>query len=243
MKENEKNFNNVNDDKLVVDNKLIVREKFETLNDLELSELDYEEALEKDKRSFTQLYLALIRRKNLLIFSFLYKKDYNSYLIKIFIFFFTFSMNLVVGAMFYSDETMHKIYVDFGKFDFISITKNDIIYSCIISTILENVLNILGLYEKDIIESKKNKEKKEKILSKIKIKIIIFFIIVYISLFFFWIYLGCFCAVYKNTQIHLLIDVLSSLCISFITPFFVVLLSCSFRLLSLKDDKKKKYYV
>ena len=62
MKENEKNFNNVNDDKLVVDNKLIVREKFETLNDLELSELDYEEALEKDKRSFTQLYLALIRR-------------------------------------------------------------------------------------------------------------------------------------------------------------------------------------
>ena len=79
MKENEKNFNNVNDDKLVVDNKLIVREKFETLNDLELSELDYEEALEKDKRSFTQLYLALIRRKNLLIFSFLYKKDYNSY--------------------------------------------------------------------------------------------------------------------------------------------------------------------
>ena len=63
MKENEKNFNNVNDDKLVVDNKLIVREKFETLNDLELSELDYEEALEKDKRSFTQLYLALIRRK------------------------------------------------------------------------------------------------------------------------------------------------------------------------------------
>ena len=117
------------------------------------------------------------------------------------------------------------------------------IYSSIISTILENVLNILGLYEKDIIESKKNKEKKEKILSKIKIKIIIFFIIVYISLFFFWIYLGCFCAVYKNTQIHLLIDVLSSLCISFITPFFVVLLSCSFRLLSLKDDKKKKYYV
>ena len=242
MKENEKNFNNVNDDKLVVDNKLIVREKFETLNDLELSELDYEEALEKDKRSFTQLYLALIRRKNLLIFSFFYKKDYNSYFIKIFIFFFTFSINLVVSAMFYSDETMHKIYVDFGKFDF-TYQLPKIIYSCVISTILENLLNILGLYEKDIIESKKNKQNKEKVLSKIKIKIIIFFIIDYILLFFFWIYLGCFCALYKNTQIHLLIDVLSSLCISFITPFFVVLLSCSFRLLSLKDDKKKKYYV
>ena len=72
MKEKEKNFNNVNDDKSVVDNKLIVEEKFESLNDLELSELNYEEALEKDKRNFKQLYLALIRRKNLLIFSFFY---------------------------------------------------------------------------------------------------------------------------------------------------------------------------
>ena len=40
------------------------------------------------------------------------------------------------------------------------------IYSCIISTILENVLIILGLYEKDIIESKKNKEKKKKFYRK-----------------------------------------------------------------------------
>ena len=35
-------------------------------------------------------------------------------------------------------------------------------------------------------------------------------------LFFMWIYLGCFCAVYKKIQIHLLFDVLSSFGFSFI---------------------------
>ena len=60
----------------------------------------------------------LIKIKHLLIFSFFRVKDYNSKIIKIFIFFFTFAMNLTVSAMFYSDSTMHKIYVDDGAFDF-----------------------------------------------------------------------------------------------------------------------------
>ena len=64
--------------------------------------------------------------------------------------------------------------------------------------------------------------------------------IINILLFFFWIYLGCFCIVYKNTQIHLLIDVASSFAISFIFPFFVVLLSCIFRILSLKNKNVKR---
>ena len=72
-------------------------------------------------------------------------------------------------------------------------------------------------------------------------KVILFFIIDYILIFFFWIYLGCFCAVYKNTQIHLLLDVTSSFIISFLTPFISNLLPCFLRILSLKDKKGKKY--
>jgi len=143
-------------------------------------------------------------------------------------------MNLAVSAMFYSDSTMHKIYIDDGTFD-LAYQLPQMIYSLIISSIFSIIVEHLGLCEKDIVEFKKSNTKKEKILSKIKIKIIIFFIISYILLFFSWIYLGCFCAVYKNTQIHLLLDVLSSFCLSFITPFFMNLLPCIFRILSLKD--------
>ena len=98
---------------------------------------------------------------------------------------------------------------------------------------------------KDILSFKNSKNKnlfeQQKLLSRIKCKISLFFIITYILLFFFWIFLGCFCAVYKNTQIHLLIDVSSSFGLSFITPFFINLFPGIFRILSLKGKIKKPY--
>ena len=229
LEESQKNLKN---------EKTAIEEKFGILNDFELNVLNYEETLINDKRNFIQLYISLIKTKHPLIFSFCQLKDYNSQMIKIFIFFLTFSMNLTVSAMFYSDSTMHKIYVEYVKFDFIY-QLPQMIYSFIISSILENLLSMLGLYEQDIIEIKKSIVKKGKILKKIMIKIILFFIIVNILLFLFWIYLGCFCAVYRNTQIHLLMDVLYSFTISCITPFFIVFLSCIFHIISFKDKKGK----
>ena len=222
--------------------KLLLTKILEKLNDFEMSELNYEEALKYDKRNLFQIYISLIKTQHLFIFSFFLFNDYNSQVIKIYLFFFTFTMNLIVSAMFYSDSTMHKIYVDDGKFNF-NYQLPQMVYSFIISSILENVLNNLCLYEGNIVDFKKinvNKKNRKKILKKIKIKIAIFFIIEHILLFLFWIYLGCFCAVYKNTQIHLLLDVLSSFSISFISPFFIVLFPCILRFISLKDKNGKR---
>ena len=217
---------------------------FKSYNDYELNELNYEEALKKDIRTFWQLHPSLLKTNHILIFSFCQLNDYNSYMIKIYIFFITLAANYAVSAMFYSDSTMHKIYVEDGLFDF-TYQLPQMLYSFIISSILENILNFLGLYEKDIIEFKNDKKiYKKKIIKKIlfyiKMKIILLITIDYILLFFFWIYLGCFCAVYKNTQIHLLIDVSSSFAISIITPFFYIILPCILRIISLNDRNGKK---
>ena len=178
----------------------------------------------------------------MLFFSFFQLNDYNSYMIKVYIFFLTFSINYVVSVMFYSDSTMHKIYIDDGLFD-LTYQLPQMFYSFIISTILENLLNQLGLYEGNIVDIKKyitRNKNIRKALINIKVKIILFFIVSYILIFSFWIYLGCFCAVYKNTQIHLIIDVSSSFSISFITPFIVVILPCALRKQALKDKKGKR---
>ena len=161
-------------------------------------------------------------------------------MIKIYIFFFTFSINYVISAMFYSDETMHKIYVEKGAFYF-SYQLPKMIYSFIITSVLKVILNLFGLYEQNIIDLKNsdiNNEKRIKELNKIKYKILFFYIFTYILLFLFWIYLGCFCAVYKNTQIHLLLEVSSSFGLSFISPFFIYLLPGIFRIPSLKSKGK-----
>ena len=206
-----------------------------------MNSLNYEDAQKKDKRTFWQFYISLLKTKHILIFTFFQFRDYNSQFLKIYIFFFTFTINYLVSAMFYSDDTMHKIYIDKGSFDF-TYQLPQMVYSLIISTILKAILNFLGLYERDIISFKNDKDKNkngEKVLIKIRCKIILFFIITYILLFFFWIYLGCFCAVYKNTQIHLLLDVMSSFGLSFITDIFINLLPGIFRISSLKNKANK----
>ena len=82
------------------------------------------------------------------------------------------------------------------------------------------------------------KELMKKLMQKVYgIHMNINFVISYFLLFFFWIYLGYFCAVYKNTQIHLLIEVTSSFNISLISPLFIILLTSIFRMLSLKNKK------
>ena len=232
--------NGTNNIQLITKEKIILK----NLNDNEINFLDYEQARSKDKRIYCQYYFSLLRTKHILIFTFFHFDVYNSQSIKIYIFFFTFSINYVVSAMFYSDDTMHKINVDKGSFD-LTYQLPIMVYSFLISAILKTLINNLGLYEEDILSFKKSRNKnlieRQKVINRIICKILFFFIITYILLFFFWIFLGCFCAVYKNTQIHLLIDVSSSFGLSFITPFFINLFPGIFRMPSLKGKIKKPY--
>ena len=118
------------------------KEKTKSYNDIEINSLSYKEAIIADKRTYFQYYLSLLKTGHALIFTFFRFRDYNSQMIKIYIFFFGFAINHVISAMFYSDSTMHKIYVDEGAFNFIY-QLPQMIYSLIISSVLKVLLNIL----------------------------------------------------------------------------------------------------
>ena len=68
----------------------------------------------------------------------------------------------------------------------------------------------------------------------------LYFIISSIFLVLFWYYISMFCAIYKNTQIHLIKDTLISLGISLLYPFGLYLLPGFFRIPSLSNKHKKK---
>ena len=68
----------------------------------------------------------------------------------------------------------------------------------------------------------------------------LFFFINLILLMFFWFYLGCFCAVYKNTQLHLIKDTLFSLGTSMIYPFLTCIFPGILRIASLRVKKHDK---
>ena len=213
----------------------------------ELNNLSYELALECDNRTYCQYYISLIKTKHILINSFFYNKDYNSRIIKIDLFFISFIMNYAINALFFNDDTMHKFYIDKGKYDIIY-QLPEIAYSTLITTVFGVILNFLALFE-DMILDLKNKNKKIylknldnnyiDIIKKLYVKSIFYFIISSLFVLSFWYYLAMFCAIYINTQIHLIKDTLTSFGLSLVYPFFIYLLPGIFRIISLSNKKNK----
>ena len=178
-------------------------------NDEELNDLEYGDALKIDKRKYCAYYYSLLKTKHPLIFTFFNDNDYNLKIIKIDLFLFNFSLFYVVNALFFNDDTMHEIYKNKGDFDIIG-QLSQILYSSIISMIFGIILEMLALTEGEILELKKLRLKKhfytkvQDLNKKIKLKLLLYFILSTIFLLFFWYYISMFCAIYLNTQIHVL---------------------------------------
>ena len=239
------NENNLNSKKKEpIKNERISKEDRPSLNDQELNTLDYDKALILDKRTYFQYYCSLLKKKHLILFTFLPINDYNILYIKIILFLLSFSLYFTINGFFFTDDTMHQIYKNSGKINYFNQIAS-IIYSSIIPAIINIILKQLSLSENDILKLKKEKDKKILKIAKdiekcLKIKFIIFFIICYMLLFFFWYFISCFCGVYKNTQIILIIDTLISFVISMIYPFGLNLLPGIFRIAALKSKNKDK---
>ena len=198
-----------------------------------------------DNRRYYNYYFSLIKRKNLILFTFYVKDDFNIIYIKIALFIFSFSFYFFINTLFFKDETIHKIFEQKGKFDFIYHLPQ-MIYSTIISVAINKIMRILALTEDDLIKIRKINDQQiiyeelNKAISCFKIKLNIFCFIGLLLMLFFWYYITCFCAVYKNSQIILFNDIFLSFGLSLIYPFALSLLPVPLRMLSLKDKQNKK---
>ena len=219
--------------------------KIKDLNDEELNSLEYEIATVIDKRSYFKYYCSLLKKKHLIIFAFYPVNDYNLMAIKISLLLLSFSLYFTINGFFFSDETMNKISEDKGAYD-ILYQIPQILYSTVISALINMILKKVSLSEKNILTIKLESDyliaqkKAKNIRSCVKIKLAIFFIISFIFMAFFWYFISCFCAVYKNTQIILIKDTLISFALSMLYPFGLNLLPGLFRIPALRAAKKDK---
>ena len=213
-------------------------------NDYHLNHYKYVIALKKDKRNFFSYYVSLIKRKHPLIFSFVPIKDYNSIIIKIDLFFLTFSIYNFINALFFNESTIHKIYKDNGKFNPKYLVPQSI-YSFIITHVALSTIKYFILTDKDIYEIEiqkseiKSLEKIDKVKKNIIIRNICFFVIGSIFLLFLWYYLSSFGSVYQNTQYYLIKNALISFGVSLIYPFIINLFPAILRVYSLKKSNRK----
>ena len=108
---------------------------------------------------------------------------------------FNFALEFAVNALFFNDDTMHKIYEDNGDYNIIY-QLPQILYSSIISDAFNYILRMLALSQDNILDFKGQKgnihlDKTVKLLnSKVKIKFIFYFILSNIFFIFFWYYIS-----------------------------------------------------
>ena len=106
--------------------------------------MEYYEAVIYDKRSLLQTYWATLKREHLIIFTFISCKDYNLLYIKLSRFLFLLTGDMAFNTFFFSDDSMHKLYINYGKYDFFQQIPQ-IVYSTIISQLIEVFLLLLCL--------------------------------------------------------------------------------------------------
>ncbi len=215
------------------------------LDNYELNELDYEEAVKLDKRNCCQIYWSLLKREHIIFFTFC-NKDHNIFFIKFIRLIFLICGDMAYNVFFFSDETMHKTYLNYGKYNFYQQIPQ-IAISTVVSNIIDVFLSFLCMTDKYYYEIKKlDKNNKLEIFSKLKTikkKLIFFFIFITIMFSFYWYSIACFCAVYKNTQSAFIKDSLSSFGLGLIYPFALYLFPAILRLIALKCKISCIYFI
>ena len=222
-------------------------EKNETMNynfnDYELNVMKYEDALRYDKRTCSKYYFCLIKMKHPIFFGLCPFKDYNTIIIKSCIFFLSFAIYYAINFVFFSEDTIHKIYEDGGKYDIIYFIPQ-ISISFAISHIITVLIKFIFLSERNLasinIQNTGNKayDVAEKEKRSLVIKYTFFFILGIIFLGVFWLFLSAFGAVYQNTQIIVFENTLISFAISLVYPFFINIITCIFRICSLSSKNQ-----
>ena len=143
---------------------------------------------------------------------------------------------------------MHKIYETKGQFDLES-QLPIITYSSLISLLLNTPLNSFDLSNVEIISFKQVQSNLNLIRgvkdlkNRLANKSIIYFILSFLLLIFFWYYISMFGAIYRNTQMHLLKDILLSFGLSLFFPFAIYLIPGFFRIPSLSNRKNQRIYL
>ena len=218
-----------------------------TMKDEDLNAADYETAKEIDKRSYWKYYLSLLKMKQLLIFTFYTHTDHNLRVVKIALFTLFLSFYFAFTALFFNDDIMREIYLYKGN-TIAAIHVTNIILSSLCCLVMNLLIRIVSLSERDIYKAMQEKNSDDRSASlegikrKLKTKLIILFIVSGILISLCWYYVAAFCAVFKNSQGHYLLNVLWAFIVCNLWPCVTSLIAPIFRINSLKRENAKCMY-
>ena len=215
--------------------------------DYDLQDMDYEEAIIYDKRSYFRMYWAFLVDSQIILGTFCTDNYLNLFVIKLSFFICTFQISFFLNALFYTDEYISDAYHNDGVLDFFSGLPKSI-YSFIATLITTNLLRMLSNSRSElmkVVRERKNFKNYVAIinikLSKLRKKLIIYFIVVFMLNSFFLYYVTSFCAVYRNSQKYWFYGCLESFAMDSLVALIICIFISFFRYISIKNRIKCFY--
>ena len=192
----------------------------------EINNLDFYEYQKLEKRNYLQIIWSIFKTNYDFYSTFLIfpNKDYKIYTVKIITYINTILLSLDLNVSFYTDDTMHKIYVDSGdnnivnRLPIVLLTNSislipSILFELFFSSYQDYFIELKSNMNNDITSAKLIEEYYKKLLIRI-------FICCLFSFFFdvfSWYYISCFFAVYLKTQEAIFLDFLREFLLSIIS--------------------------
>ena len=220
-----------------------------TENDEELQDLEFNEAINQDKRSLFRIYWSYLVDSQIILGTFFTENYLDLFIIKLSFLMFTFQISFFLNALFYTDDYISDAYHNDGVLDFLTGLPKSI-YSFIATSITTNLLKMLSNSKKELLKIIKNRKKEDNYiklvndkLRKLSYKLIIYFIFFFVLGLFFLYYVAAFCAVYTHSQKYWFIGCIESFVIDTLVNFIICIVITVLRYIAINDEKKLLYTI
>ena len=217
--------------------------------DSDIQDLDYEEAIIYDKRSYFRMYWGFLIDSQIILGTFCTENNLDLFVIKLSFLVFTFQISFFLNALFYTDEYISNAYHNDGVLDFFSGLPKSI-YSFFATLITTNLLRMLSSSKNELMRVIKRNGRFQHYINiinvklvKLQKKLIVYFIIIFLLESFFLYYVTVFCAVYRHSQKYWFIGCLESFAIDSFVALIICIFLALFRYISIKTHIKYFYIV
>jgi len=214
-------------------------------------DMDYDDAIRRDKRTFCRYFLDKIQTQQILIDTFCYKEYLRPRPIKIMLFALQIELYFFINGLFYNEEYVTKIF-ELEKDSFANKTwrfLDNLFYAFIVGVIINYVIEFFFIKEKKLrvtLKREKNnllilKYEMIQIVKDIQKRFLSFIIISFIISVFIWYHISCFNNVYTHLKEEWLIFSILIIVFVQIISFLTSLIETILRFLSFRFKSEKLF--
>ena len=215
----------------------------------DLDDMEYDDAIIFDKRTFCEFYWNRLKDKQLIISLFNYE-FLRPVTMKILLLLLNIDLYFVVNGLFYNEEYISNLFHSTEEetfFSFLERSLERLLYATIVGAIVEGIIGFIFIEEKKVkklfIREKENIAKLKyeifKLIKSIKKRFYIFIILSFIIIIISWYYVNCFNNVYPGVKIEWIKSSIAIVIIVQLIPVITAFLEALLRQIGLKCKSEK----